>query len=57
MCIVLVITATMPMCAQLEESEDHLRDNLAHTNTERDELLQQVDSLQNTITTHEGEIE
>ena len=47
----------LSMFAQLEESEDHLRDSLAHTNAERDELLQRVDSLQSTVTTHEEEIE
>ena len=51
------ITISMSVFAQLEESEDHLRDSLAHTNAERDELLQRVDSLQSTVTAHEEEIE
>ncbi|KAL8561181.1 hypothetical protein ACOMHN_029252 [Nucella lapillus] len=40
----------------LEETEDHLRDSLAHTNTERDELLQRVDGLQSTVTSQEAEL-
>ncbi|XP_076455304.1 uncharacterized protein LOC143289931 isoform X2 [Babylonia areolata] len=42
---------------KLEESEDHLRDSLAHTNAERDELLHRVDSLQTSANKHEAEIE
>lgn len=41
----------------LEDSEDHLRDSLQHANMERDELLQQVEVLQASVTKHEQEIE
>ena len=40
----------------MEESEDYLRDTLAHGNTEREELLQRLSLLQSKVKSQQEDI-